>query len=311
MSNIPVLHADVKELTFTSNIEQFEIDSELWLTGIPSLNYNSTDADFVLADDNIKALVDFEDRIKTAQNEVMKECGDLYDFIERTSAVKAKYAAKRIPMKKDFKDKKDEIKAFVVQVSVDRAKEHVEKLSETLEYDFDWPVFVCAPKNKRKIDKYTEACQEALDAYMVVCDQFALNMTLRSKAFVRAATGHEYLFPDDAKIIQGMESSLIANVVRGRISEAKQAQEAAALAAAAEVTAVAVAVVPDVVFETVESVDFETGEVVEESVVVDTVTLPRAELIEVLEGVIMTMLDNGLDQTSSYVRATSMMEKCK
>ena len=311
MDNIPVLHADVKELSFVSNIDQFEIDSAELIKDIPSLGPDSTDADFIQAFDNVKALTGYEDRIKQAQQDVMQRCGDLYNFIERTDAVKASFANIRIPLKRLYTDQKILNKKFVIQTTVDRANGYVATLSEPLDHDFDWPVFHCEPKNKRSMDKFAEACQDALDAYMVVCDQFALNMTLRSKAFVRAATGHEYLFPDDAKIIQGMEASLIANVVRGRISEAKQAQEAAALAADSKVTAVAVAVVPDVVFETVESVDFETGEVLEEVVVVDTVTLPRAELIEVLEGVIMTMLDNGLDQTSSYVRATSMMEKCK
>ncbi len=274
---LPILYTEVKAPSVTSNIDEFEAAAKEYLANIPQLTKESTDEDFSLAETNVKALKAFEDGIKSRQEEIIKQCGELYEVLERTSAVSELARGKRLPLAKDVKTKKEEIKRFVLKTSRIRASAYVSEIQKRFKYGFTWDVFTFVPKNARNLKGYSNQLEDALEEYKAEIDARHDLLAARCKVFADNVGEYEYLFKDADKLIDGCDVSVLPDLIKSRITSHIAEQEAKKDH------------IPDttkkVETKIVEEVDTETGEIIEVEKPVEMVSLDKAKLLDLMQDI--------------------------
>lgn len=302
MDNLPVLKSEVTNFSITSNIDEFQRLALEWISDVPQLTQESTDDDFALAESNVKELKAFEERITTAQEAVISQCGDLYDLLSRCDEIKEQARESRLPLNRDVKEKKQQIKDFVLKTARQRAIDYVNITQMGFDYpfgNFHWPSFTFVPKNAKNLKGYSKQLEDALDTFQDSIAEKRDILVARCKVFDEHVGEYQYLFKDAASLIGGCDVSVLPDLIKSRIT-----------AHIAELEAKAnkdPETEPVVETRIIEQVNVDTGEVVEVQEKIEMVTLEKSKLLELMQdcGHALTCLDGPrklIDRVDKLVR---------
>ena len=286
MNNLPVLKCEVVALVKESNLPVVTEAITKYVEGINTkLN---VDADFVGAKADVKTLQDLEDGIRDAKKKMIAKAEELNRHLTALDNLAEVPRQKRLWLSPEIKTREEEVINLIIQGFVTQSVTFTAEKTNGRGYEFTQPMFdpwTAVKGAKRTTENYAKKLSVALDAYKENINGILRELDAKTLIFEQNAEGYNHLFPDAARIIQGTDAGMIKDIVVSRIVAARHAEEVRAAA----VEAPKGVELPR--FETVETVDVETGEVAEVKREIEMVSLPKLRLLEVLEDACCTLHD--------------------
>jgi len=286
VNNLPSLKVNVIAKVDGSNLP---IVTEAVTKFVEGINTDlNLDADFVQAKEDVKTLKGLEDGLKDAKATLLAQTEELNRLLIAVDELVEVARKKRLWLKPEIVTREEEVIKLIIQGFVTQAVSFTAEKTNGRGYVFDLPMFdpwAAVKGAKRTTENYAKKLSVALDEYKENINSIQRGLDAKTLIFEQHAEGYKHLFPDAARIIQGTDASMIKDIVNARIVAARQADEERAAA----VEAPKGVELPR--FETVETVDVETGEVAEVKREIEMVSLPKLRLLEVLETAACTLLD--------------------
>lgn len=302
MNNLPSLKVNVIAKVDGSNLPVVAEAVTKFVEGINTeLN---VDADFVQAKEDVKKLKSLEDGLKDAKATILAQTEELNRLLIAVDELVEVARQKRLWLKPEIVTREEEVIKLIIQGFVTQAVSFTAEKTNGRGYVFELPMFdpwTAVKGAKRTTENYAKKLSVALDEYKEKINGLLRELDAKTLIFEQHAEGYKHLFPDASRIIQATDAGMIKDIVNARITTAKQAEEArkaedARLAEAVEA--------PKGVglpkFETVETVDEETGEVAKVKREIEMVSLPKVRLLEVLCDASCLLLDSGNNDTATY-----------
>lgn len=288
MNNLPSLKVNVIAKVDGSNLP---VVAKAVTEFVESINTElNLDADFVQAKEDVKTLKGLEDGIKDAKATLLAQTEELNRHLIAIDNLAEVPREKRLDLSKIVVTREKEVIDLLIKGFVAQAVSFTAAKTNGIGFVFDLPMFdpwAAVKGAKKTTDNYGKKLTSALDEYKDNVDSIFRELDAKTMIFEQNAEGYTHLFPDASKIIQGTDAGMIKDIVSARITTAKQAEDARL---AASVEAPKAVEIPKK-FETVETVDTETGEVAEVKREIEMVSLPKLRLLEVLRDVSCVLLD--------------------
>lgn len=292
MNNLPSLKVNVIAKVDGSNLP---VVAEAVTKFVESINTElNLDADFVQAKEDVKTLKGLEDGLKDAKATLLAQTEELNRHLIAIDELAEVPRQKRLFLSPEIKSRESEVKSLAVKGYTEQAIKFIAEVRAGHKHYYEMPVFDPSPRLKglKTIESYVKRLAECLDTYRDEVGHLCDLLHGKEAMFSSFAEGYDHLFPDAARLIQQTDMGMIKDIVNARITTAKQAEEArkaedARLAEAVE----APKGVELPKFETVETVDEETGEVAEVKREIEMVSLPKLRLLQVLRDVSCVLLD--------------------
>jgi predicted phage-related endonuclease len=227
---LPALAIQIRGEVTLSNLPVFKAKADRFIASIKTDLL--TDEDFANAEATIKFCDQAEKNLELAKAAAIAQTASIDELMRTVDHIGAQLREKRLMLTKTVKDKKELLKASILnKVKIDFA-EHVATLETEiapLRLVFQARDFAGAMKNKRTLATLHDAVDTELAAGKIMVDAMAKTLRARLAWYRDAAAGHEALFADLQTIIQKPDDDFQA-LVHARIAKQK-ADDAARLEA--------------------------------------------------------------------------------
>jgi putative phage-type endonuclease len=228
---LPALVIQIRGEVATSNLPAFKEKAERFIASIKTDLL--TDEDFANAEATVKFCEQAEGDLEQAKRAALEQTVDIAELMRTIDHISEQLRAKRLTLSRTVKDKKELIKASILNKVKLAFQEHVavlEKEIAPLRLVFQARDFAGAMKNKRTLATLQDAVDTELANGKIAVDAIAQAVRGRLTWYREHAAEHEFLFADLQTIIQKPDEDFQL-AVRTRIdtharTEAEKAEKA-------------------------------------------------------------------------------------
>lgn len=229
---LPALAIQIRGEVTVSNLPAFQAKADRFIASIKTDLV--TDEDFANAEATIKFCDDAEKSLEQAKAAAIAQTADIDELMRTVDHIKAQLREKRLHLTNTVKDKKELLKASILNKARTDFADYVAALEleiAPLRLVYQARDFAGAMKNKRTLKTLHDAVDTEMAASKIAIDALAKAWRDRLTWYRAAAAGHEFLFADLQVVIQKPDDDFKL-LVTSRIDAHKAAQEAAAAKAA-------------------------------------------------------------------------------
>ena len=215
--SLPALVIQIRGEVATSNLPAFKAKAERFIASIKTDLV--TDEDFANAEATVKFCEKAEGDLEQAKRAALEQTADIAELMRTIDLISEQLRAKRLTLARTVKDKKELIKASILNQAKLAFQEHVTKLEREispLRLVFQARDFAGAMKNKRTLATLQDAVDTELAAGKIAVDAIAAAVRGRLTWYREHANGFEFLFADLQTVIQKPDEDF-QMVVRARI----------------------------------------------------------------------------------------------
>ena len=234
VESLPAVSVRVEgSLAVISNLDAFGSRLRAFIDSVPTKP--STDQEFADAENACKVLQKAQDALEQAEAAALSQTADI-EQMRRTVADYAGLARNtRLMLEKVVKARKEQVRVEIVTEGQTALQQHVAALNARLGKPYMPSIpadFGGAIKGKKTLASIREAVNVVLTNAKLQANEIADRIQVNLAALREHASGHAFLFPDTAAIVQKAPDDLLA-LVKSRISD-HQAAEARRLEAERE-----------------------------------------------------------------------------
>jgi predicted phage-related endonuclease len=234
VESLPAVSVRVEgSLAVISNLDAFGTRLRAFIDSVPTKP--STDQEFADAENACKVLQKAQDALEQAEAAALSQTADI-EQMRRTVADYAGLARNtRLMLEKVVKARKEQVRVEIVTEGQTTLQQHVAALNARLGKPYMPSIpadFGGAIKGKKTLASIREAVNVVLTNAKLQANEIADRIQVNLAALREHASGHAFLFPDTAAIVQKAPDDLLA-LVKSRISD-HQAAEARRLEAERE-----------------------------------------------------------------------------
>lgn len=225
---LPALAIQIRGEVTVSNLPAFQAHADRFIASIKTDLV--TDEDFANAEATIKFCDDAEKSLEQAKAAAIAQTADIDELMRTVDHIKAQLREKRLVLTSTVKDKKELLKASILNKAKSDFADYVAALEveiAPLRLVFQARDFAGAMKNKRTLKTLHDAIDTEMAASKIAIDALAKAWRDRLTWYRTAAAGHEFLFADLQVVIQKPDDDFKL-LVNSRIDTHKAIQEAAA-----------------------------------------------------------------------------------
>jgi len=222
---LPALVIQIRGEVATSNLPAFQAKAERFIASIKTDLV--TDQDFADAEATVKFCEKAEGDLEQAKRAALEQTADIAELMRTIDLISEQLRAKRLTLSRTVKDKKELIKASILNQVKLAFAEHVaglEREISPLRLVFQSRDFAGAMKNKRTLATLQDAVDTELANAKITVDAIAAGVRGRLAWYREHAADHQFLFADLQGVIQKGDEDFQL-VVRTRIDNHKR-QEA-------------------------------------------------------------------------------------
>lgn len=230
---LPALAIHIRGEVTLSNLPAFQEKADRFIASIKTDLV--TDEDFANAEATIKFCDDAEKSLEQAKAAAIAQTADIDELMRTVDHIKAQLREKRLHLTNTVKDKKELLKASILN----KAKLDFADYVAALEFEiaplrlvYQARDFAGAMKNKRTLKTLHDAVDTEMAAAKIAIDANAKAVRGRLAWYKTAAAEHLFLFADLQTVIQKPDDDFKL-LVNSRIEAHKTAQAEAAAKAAA------------------------------------------------------------------------------
>lgn len=223
---LPALAVQIRGEVTLSNLPVFKAKAEAFIASIKMDLL--TDEDFANAEATIKFCDQAEKGIEQAKAAAIAQTASIDELMRTVDLIREQLRAKRLLLTKTVADKKELLKAGILNGAKVAFAEHVAALEAEiapLRLVFQTRDFAGAMKNKRTLASLHNAVDTELAAGKIVVDALAKAVRARLTWFREVADQHVFLFADLQTVIQKADDDFKL-VVNSRIDAHKAKVEA-------------------------------------------------------------------------------------
>lgn len=221
---LPALSVQIVGEVRSSNLPAFQDAAS---RAIAAINTKlETDQDFADAEAAIKWCDTGEKDLDTVKRMAVGQMATIDDLFRTVDALSEQMRTKRLALQKLVKERKDAIRAEILQEGVKAFAAHIATLNERLGQSYmpDMrPDFAGAMKGKRTISSLRDAINVTLLNAKIDADEIAGKIGVNVRQLAEHPE-HKFLFNDASTLVQ-MDPQAFAAVVENRILKHKQEQE--------------------------------------------------------------------------------------
>lgn len=229
-TSLPALRIELTGMVTESNLREFRDHAIGVFKGISTDLQN--DQDFADAEQTVKWCKDIEERLKAAKDHALSQTASIDELFRAIDSISAEARAKRLELDKLVTRRKEEIRAEIVQRGVDAVQAHYRTINATLgEYALQAPTTVRtelaqAIKGKKTLTGLNDAVDSAVADAKIEASQTAERVRANIAVLSEVAAGFEQLFADRRALVASKEPDDLRNLVKARIAEHEQREQA-------------------------------------------------------------------------------------
>lgn len=227
---LPALSIQIKGEVSVSNLPAFQAKADRFIASIKTDLV--TDEDFANAEATIKFCSDAEASLDQAKAAAIAQTADIDELMRTVDHIKAQLREKRLVLTNTVKDKKELLKAGILNKAKTDFAEYVAALEveiAPLRLVYQTRDFAGPMKSKRTLKSLHDAVDTEMAAAKIAIDALAKGVRGRLTWYRATAAGHEALFADLQTIIQKPDDDFQL-VVTSRIDAELARRETAASA---------------------------------------------------------------------------------
>lgn len=227
---LPALSIQIRGEVTVSNLPMFKAKADQFIASIKTDLL--TDEDFANAEETIKFCDKAEKNLELAKGAAIAQTASIDDLMRTIDHIGAQLREKRLLLTRTVKDKKELLKADILNKAKLGFLEYATALEAEiapLRLVYQMPDFAGAMKSKRTLATLHDAVDTEMASAKIGIDANAKAIRARSTWYTGAAAGYGFLFADLQTIIQKSDDDFKL-LVNSRI-DAHKADEAAKLEA--------------------------------------------------------------------------------
>lgn len=223
---LPALAIQIRGEVTVSNLPQFKEKADRFIASIKTDLL--TDEDFANAEETIRFCDTAEKNLELAKSAAIAQTASIDELMRTVDHISAQLREKRLMLTRTVKDKKELLKAGILNGAKVAFAEHVAALEAEiapLRLVYQARDFAGAMKNKRTLATLRDAVDTELAAGKIAVDALAKAVRARLTWFGEAAAEYTFLFADLQTVIQKADDDFKL-VVNSRIDAHKAKVEA-------------------------------------------------------------------------------------
>jgi predicted phage-related endonuclease len=223
--HLPALAVQIRGEVTLSNLPQFKEAAERFIAKINT--ELKTDEDFANAEATVKFCEKTEKDLELAKDAAIAQTASIDELMRTIDFIKNQLRGKRLSLEKLVKDKKEWIKAQILQKAKEAFADHVASLEaeiRPIRLVFTQPDFVGAMKNKRTLASLHDAVDTTLANAKICVDATAKEIRSKLTWYRSTAADYTFLFNDLQQTIQKPQDDF-QMLVDTRIADHKQKEE--------------------------------------------------------------------------------------
>jgi len=201
--SLPALMIQIRGEVAASNLPAFQARAERFIASIKTDLV--TDQDFADAEATVKFCEKAEGDLEQAKRAALEQTADIADLMRTIDLISEQLRAKRLTLARTVKDKKELIKASILNQVRQAFADHVAQLEREiapLRLVFQTRDFAGAMKNKRTLATLQDAVDTELANAKIAVDQIAAGVRGRLAWYREHAAEYQFLFADLQTVIQ-------------------------------------------------------------------------------------------------------------
>lgn len=228
---LPALRIEVTGMVTASNLEQFKAHS---LAVFSAINTDlQTDQHFADAEKTVKWCGEVEERLEAAKQHALSQTETIDALFRTIDEISEQARRKRLELDKLVKARKVAIRDEIVLKAKAALRDHLDKINISFGGKVRLPEipadFAGAIKGKKNIASLRDAADSELARAKIEASQIGDGIRANLESLRSLAVDHAFLFNDAQQIVLKNNDDLVA-LIKVRINEHKQAEEAKELA---------------------------------------------------------------------------------
>lgn len=228
---LPALRIEVTGMVTASNLEQFKAHS---LAVFSAINTDlQTDQHFADAEKTVKWCGEVEERLEAAKQHALSQTETIDALFRTIDEISEQARRKRLELDKLVKARKVAIREEIVLKAKAALRDHLDKINTSFGGKVRLPEipadFAGAIKGKKNIASLRDAADSELARAKIEASQIGDGIRANLESLRSLAVDHAFLFNDAQQIVLKNNDDLVA-LIKVRINEHKQAEEAKELA---------------------------------------------------------------------------------
>ncbi|PBP53505.1 Heme peroxidase [Pseudomonas syringae] len=228
---LPALRIEVTGMVTASNLEQFKAHS---LAVFSAINTDlQTDQHFADAEKTVKWCGEVEERLEAAKQHALSQTETIDALFRTIDEISEQARRKRLELDKLVKARKVAIREEIVLKAKAALRDHLDKINTSFGGKVRLPEipadFAGAIKGKKNIASLRDAADSELARAKIEASQIGDGIRANLESLRSLAVDHPFLFNDAQQIVLKNNDDLVA-LIKVRINEHKQAEEAKELA---------------------------------------------------------------------------------
>lgn len=228
---LPALRIEVTGMVTASNLEQFKAHS---LAVFSAINTDlQTDQHFADAEKTVKWCGEVEERLEAAKQHALSQTETIDALFRTIDEISEQARRKRLELDKLVKARKVAIREEIVLKAKAALRDHLDNINTSFGGKVRLPEipadFAGAIKGKKNIASLRDAADSELARAKIEASQIGDGIRANLESLRSLAVDHAFLFNDAQQIVLKNNDDLVA-LIKVRINEHKQAEEAKELA---------------------------------------------------------------------------------
>ncbi|WP_239986348.1 hypothetical protein [Pseudomonas congelans] len=228
---LDALRLTIGGMVTASNLEQFKAHS---LAAFSAINTDlQTDQHFADAEKTVKWCGEVEERLEAAKQHALSQTETIDALFRTIDEISEQARRKRLELDKLVKARKVAIREEIVLKAKAALREHLDKINNSFGSKVRLPEipadFAGAIKGKNNIASLRDAADSELARAKIEASQIGDGIRANLESLRSLAVDHAFLFNDAQQIVLKNNDDLVA-LIKVRINEHKQAEEAKELA---------------------------------------------------------------------------------
>lgn len=225
---LPVLRIELTGAVQESNLADWRAAAIAKIEGIKT--DLATDNDFADAEQTVKWLKNAEDKLKDAKARALEQTADIDQLFKAMDEVAETARQQRLTLDKLVKAKKEERRGEIMTKARDTFQARIAEMNAALGGKITMPTIPADFAGVMKGKKTIASLQDAVDTELARATSEASIAHTKIQANLELlrneSKGYEGLFADAQDLVTTKAKDDLANVIKVRIAEAKQAEEA-------------------------------------------------------------------------------------
>lgn len=221
---LPALFVQVEGRVVTSNLKAYREAADAFIGNIKT--DLKTDQDFADAAKMVTFCTDAEKRLELVKVQALSQTASIDELFKTIDGIREGLRAKRLELDRNVENRKNTIRAEVLQGGKDALAEHLATLNKRLGKPYMPAIaadFAGVMKNKRTIASLRDAVDTELAKAKIAANEVADRIDINVKTLSELAADHAFLFADTAQIVLKANDDF-AILVKQRIADHKDAE---------------------------------------------------------------------------------------